>query len=411
MWKRYNAFLRRTPEITVSWQDHETGARAWLIINSLRGGAAGGGTRMHRGVNPREVIYLAKAMELKFALAGPQIGGAKCGIDFDNADPRKHDVLERWYRAIRPYLHDHYGTAGDLGIDEAEDVIPAFERIGLQYPQEGIVRGHFHYEDAQFNRVLKILEEGSRAPILQSDMGIEGHALTVADMVTGYGVAISIRRFYEARGQTLDGVRVLLEGFGNVGAGCALYLARWGARIIAISDHEKALIDTSGIGADDVQDLMLRRENKALPPNDPRIVRGEDRKRFWMTDADVFVVAAVSGTVNEPVLTQLANSKVAVIACGANQPFAEVKLGSTRIAQMADRRFAVLADIMANCGRARTFSYLMDPNAQPTAEGVFAGVDATITNTLRESIERTHDGTHGLFAGTIGYALDMIGAE
>src|SRR3954470_24155627 len=105
-WKRYNAFLRRAPEITVAWQDHETGARAWLIINSLRGGAAGGGTRMHIGVSPREVTYLAKAMELKFALAGPPIGGAKSGIDFDNADPRKADVLERWYRVITPYLRE-----------------------------------------------------------------------------------------------------------------------------------------------------------------------------------------------------------------------------------------------------------------------------------------------------------------
>jgi glutamate dehydrogenase/leucine dehydrogenase len=66
----------------------ETGARAWLVINSLRGGAAGGGTRMRLGLDPREVIYLAKAMELKFSISGPPIGGAKTGIDFDPLDPR-----------------------------------------------------------------------------------------------------------------------------------------------------------------------------------------------------------------------------------------------------------------------------------------------------------------------------------
>lgn len=79
----------------MSWIDAETSARAWLIINSSRGGAAGGGTRMRLGVRPREVTYLAKAMELKFALAGPPIGGAKTGIDFDPTDPRKLEVLER----------------------------------------------------------------------------------------------------------------------------------------------------------------------------------------------------------------------------------------------------------------------------------------------------------------------------
>ena len=103
MWKRYNAFLRKPPAVTVDWHDAETGARGWLVINSLNGGAAGGGTRMRVGVTPREVVYLAKAMELKFSLAGPSIGGAKAGIDFDPSDPRKPEVLERWYRAIAPY--------------------------------------------------------------------------------------------------------------------------------------------------------------------------------------------------------------------------------------------------------------------------------------------------------------------
>src|SRR5688572_11979166 len=83
MWTRYSEFLRTPPELTLDWRDAETGARGWLVINSHRGGAAGGGTRMRVGVTPAEVTYLAKTMELKFALAGPPIGGAKTGIDFD----------------------------------------------------------------------------------------------------------------------------------------------------------------------------------------------------------------------------------------------------------------------------------------------------------------------------------------
>ena len=80
-WQRYAQFIRTPPELSVAWHDNETGARAWLVINSLRGGAAGGGTRMRLGLDPREVIYLAKAMELKFSICGPPIGGAKNGID------------------------------------------------------------------------------------------------------------------------------------------------------------------------------------------------------------------------------------------------------------------------------------------------------------------------------------------
>ena len=52
----------------------------------LRGGAAGGGTRMRKGLDKREVESLAKTMEIKFTVAGPPIGGAKSGINFDPKD-------------------------------------------------------------------------------------------------------------------------------------------------------------------------------------------------------------------------------------------------------------------------------------------------------------------------------------
>jgi hypothetical protein len=137
VWQRYAAFLRRPPLVALEWHDAETPARGWLVINSLRGGAAGGGTRMRAGLGRREVVYLAKTMELKFLFSGPPIGGAKSGIDFDPADPRRRDVLRRWFQAIAPYLHACYGTGGDLNVDEMLDVIPACEEIGLAHPQEG----------------------------------------------------------------------------------------------------------------------------------------------------------------------------------------------------------------------------------------------------------------------------------
>ena len=56
------------------------------------------------GLDRREVESLAKTMEVKFSVSGPAIGGAKSGIDFDPADPRKNDVLRRWYKAVTPLL-------------------------------------------------------------------------------------------------------------------------------------------------------------------------------------------------------------------------------------------------------------------------------------------------------------------
>jgi glutamate dehydrogenase/leucine dehydrogenase len=73
-------FESKDPEIVFEWNDPETEAQGWIVINSLRGGAAGGGTRMRIGLDKKEVIALAKTMEVKFTVSGPPIGGAKSGI-------------------------------------------------------------------------------------------------------------------------------------------------------------------------------------------------------------------------------------------------------------------------------------------------------------------------------------------
>jgi glutamate dehydrogenase/leucine dehydrogenase len=408
-WRRYAAFIRTPPELNIAWNDRETGARAWLVINSLRGGAAGGGTRMRLGLDPREVIYLAKAMELKFSISGPPIGGAKTGIDFDPLDARRSDVLQRWYAAALPILRHRYGTGGDLNVDEVIDVIPAFERLGLEHPQEGVVRGHLRPDPADFRDVIRRLQTGVKAPV-EGAAGVPGMSVTVADMITGYGVAASVRDLYDRRGQALTGVRVLLEGFGNVGAAAGLYLARFGASIVAIKDARQTLVDSDGIDADAMADLVRRRENKLLPSSDPRVRGGTGRSRFWSVSADVFVSAAISESITTETLDQLDAVGVTVIACGSNQPFREMKIGSTRVAQAADRRFAILADILANCGMARTFSYLMEPGASTRGEPVFDAVDRTIGDALDEVLDRAARPGTGLLAATLGLALDRIGA-
>ncbi|HET9440418.1 MAG TPA: Glu/Leu/Phe/Val dehydrogenase dimerization domain-containing protein [Longimicrobiales bacterium] len=405
VWQRYSEFLRQPPELTFAWHDAVTGARAWLIINSLRGGAAGGGTRMRVGCDPREVAYLAKAMELKFAISGPAIGGAKTGIDFDPSDARKTEVLERWYRAIAPYLRERYGTGGDLGIDEITDVLPAFARLGLRHPQEGVVRGHLAPPPDQFDHIVRKLDAGVAAPAESASLHF-----TVADVVTGFGVAQAIAHYYRRCAQDLSSARVLLEGFGNVGAACALYLARTGARVVAIRDAQKVLLAPDGLSAQDVEQLIATRNGKLLPNDDVRVVHTRVAERFLSTRADVFVCAAISGSIDESVMTRLSALGVRTIACGANQPFAESKMGSTRVAQYADQRFAILPDILANLGMARTFSYLMEPHAQLTAHPILSAVESTITATLDQVLARNVRPDAGLLAGTLGLALDRVDA-
>jgi glutamate dehydrogenase/leucine dehydrogenase len=139
-----------------------------------------------------------------------------------------------------------------------------------------------------------------------------------------------------------------------------------------------------------------------------RIVHTRVSERFLATPADVFVCAAISGSLDESVMTQLRAGGVHTIACGANQPFAEAGMGSTRVAQYADQRFAVLPDILANLGMARTFSYLMEADAQPMASAALHAVQRTITATLDDVLRRNARADAGLLAGTLGLALDRV---
>ena len=212
---------------------------------------------MRRGLDRREVESLAKTMEVKFTVSGPAIGGAKSGIDFDPSDPRKDGVLRRWFAAVAPLLRAYYGTGGDLNVDEMAEVVPLTESNGLWHPQEGIVNGHFAADDRERVQrvgqlrlgVAKVVEDSRFTPAPEAKY-------TVADLITGWGVAESVRHHYRtygdpAGGRELAGKRVIVQGWGNVGAAAAYYLAQAGARIVGIVDRNGGIIEPKGLDFDE----------------------------------------------------------------------------------------------------------------------------------------------------------------
>ena len=212
-------FETKAPEIVFEWHDAETPAKGWVVINSLRGGAAGGGTRMRPGLDRREVESLAKTMEVKFSVSGPAIGGAKSGIDFDPADPRKNEVLRRWYKAVTPLLKTYYGTGGDLNVDEVHEVIPITESYGLWHPQEGVVNGHFVPSDSERIQKVGQLRTGVAKVVEDPRYTPEpSRKYLVADLITGWGVAESVLHYYRLYGGAVAGKRVVAQGWGNVGS-------------------------------------------------------------------------------------------------------------------------------------------------------------------------------------------------
>jgi glutamate dehydrogenase/leucine dehydrogenase len=382
-------FENKAPEIVFEWHDPETEAKGWIVINSLRGGAAGGGTRMRKGLDRREVESLAKTMEIKFTVSGPAIGGAKSGIDFDPQDPRKHDVLKRWYKAAFALLKNYYGTGGDLNVDEIHEVIPITEEYGLWHPQEGIVNGHYNPSKPDKIRKIGQLRQGVSKVIEDSNYIPDGakRKYVVADMITGYGVAEAVRHFYALWGGNVKGKRAIIQGWGNVGATAALYLAKEGAKIVGIIDRVGGIMKPEGMTLDEIKKLFADRSSNFLVA-DNLIPFEEINTKIWSMGAEIFVPAAASRLVKREQAEALIQNGLEVVSCGANVPFADPEIFFGEIAQFVDSKVALLPDFIANCGMARTFAYLMsEKGSNITDEAIFSDISNTIHNALLKVYE------------------------
>lgn len=387
-------YENKRPEIVFEWKDSETEAEGWVVINSLRGGAAGGGTRMRKGLDKREVESLAKTMEVKFTVSGPAIGGAKSGINFDPADPRKKGVLERWYKAVIPLLKNYYGTGGDLNIDEIHEVIPITEACGLWHPQEGVINGHFKaHENEKIQQigqlrygVSKTLDDSKYSPSLE-------RKYVVADMITGYGVSESIRHYYSIYGGNIQGKKVIVQGFGNVGAAAAFYLTQAGAKVVAIIDRVGGLLNESGFTFEEITQLFLDRKGNTLI-SDKLISFEEINSKVWDINAEIFVPAAASRLVTKDQVERMKNAGMEVIACGANVPFADPEIFFGPTGEFADENLSVIPDFISNCGMARVFAYLMQKGVSMTDDAIFTDTSNIIKIALEKSHQKNKSKTH-----------------
>jgi glutamate dehydrogenase/leucine dehydrogenase len=360
-----------------------------VVINSLRGGAAGGGTRMREGLDMNELLSLAKTMEVKFTVSGPAIGGAKSGINFNPNDPRKRGVLERWYKAVTPLLKHYYGTGGDLNVDADKDVIPITEDCGVWHPQEGIFNGHFKPTVAdKINRigqlrlgVIKVIEDSKFSPDLS-------RKYTVADMLTGYGVAEAVKHYYAIYGGTIEGKRAIVQGFGNVGAAAAYYLTQLGAKVVGIIDRDGGVINKEGFSMEEMTALFLEKNGNTLV-SEKMISFEEINNKIWSLPAEIFIPAAASRLVSKNQVQKMIDSGLEVISPGANVPFADKEIFFGPIMEYTDNHLSLLPDFISNCGIARVFAYLME--ARITLPMVDKAIFDDTSNIIKKALQKTFE--------------------
>ncbi len=380
-------YENKQPEIVFHWKDAQTEAEGWVVINSLRGGAAGGGTRMRKGLDQNEVMSLAKTMEVKFTVSGPAIGGAKSGINFDPNDSRKRGVLERWYKAVTPLLKHYYGTGGDLNVDADKDVIPITEDCGVWHPQEGIFNGHFKPTEAdKINRigqlrlgVIKVIEDTQYSPDLS-------RKYTVADMLTGFGVAEAVKHYYDIYGGNIQGKRAIVQGFGNVGSAAAYYLTKLGVKVVGIIDREGGIVSEEGFSMKEMTNLFLLKDGNQLV-SEKMISFDEINTKIWNLPAEIFIPAAASRLVSQDQVKKMIDAGLEVISPGANVPFADKEIFFGPIMEYADKHISLLPDFISNCGIARVFAYLMEGRVVLPMKDKAIFDDTS--NTIKKALQRT----------------------
>lgn len=387
-------FEDKKPEIVFEWNDSETEAQGWLVINSLRGGSAAGGTRMRVGVSRDEVLALAKTMEVKFTVSGPDIGGGKSGINFDPKDPRKTGVLKRWFKAAKPILKTYYGTGGDMNVDEVHEVIPFCKDEGILFPLEGIINGHLNLQGAEKIKIINQLSKG--VPLAVTTKGLAPNISAkycVGDLITGYGVCESVIHFYNIYGGTIKGKRVIIQGWGNVAATAAYYLAQAGATIVGIIDKNGGLINKDGFSFDKISELLKNRKSNFLNDSEVQLFTTIN-KNIWKVGAEIFIPAAASRLVTDEQLDNMIKNNLEVISAGANVPFADKEIFFGPIAKKADDKISVIPDFISNCGMARTFSYLMEENIEMNDFAIFDAVSKTIKLALEKVYKQNNTKTN-----------------
>jgi glutamate dehydrogenase/leucine dehydrogenase len=379
-------FENTRPEIVFEWKDSESEAEGWVVINSTRGGAAGGATRMRKGLDKHEVESMAKTMEVRYTVSGPAIGGAYSGINFNPADPRKAGVLQRWYRAVRPLLKFYYGTGGDVNVDEIEEIIPVIEGLGILHPTEGVFAGHYHSSEEDKQRRIDQLRRGM-SKVIQDECytpSVE-KKYTVEQMCTGFSVARAVKTYYDKWGGDIKKKRAVIQGWGNVGAAVGFFLTQMGVKVVAIVSHEGGLINQQGFSLEEIKSLVTSKNgNKLVSKNMLPFFMAN--QKIWDLEFEIFVPAAASRLIIKDQIDRMIASKIEVFPCAAHVPFFDPEIFLGPIGLYADEKFSVIPDFIANCGRARAATYFMENDVPENDESIFND----IANTVQQALEKTH---------------------
>jgi len=354
---------RRVLEVSIPVRrDDGTRVRftGWRVQHNITRGPAKGGIRYHPAVNRDETVSLAVAMSLKTALMNLPLGGAKGGVAIDPkllSERELERVTRRYVSEIFAFLGpDKDVPAPDVGTN-AQVMAWVMDQysIGIGHAVPGVVTG--------------------KPLALGGSLG--------RDSATGRGVVEAASLVCQSNGTSLEGKRIVVQGFGNVGMWAARLASGWGAKIVGVADMGGVITNGKGL---DVQALVRAMQDGAASVVETGIgevvARGAERSAEVFTlPSDIAMPCALGGAVDGD---EAATLTAKYVIEGANGP-----LSPAADAVLASRGVIVVPDIYANAGGV-TCSYLEQCQNYAHLQWDEDEVNASVVNTMRAVFKRLH---------------------
>lgn len=276
-----------------------------------------GGIRYHQNVNLNEVKALATWMSLKCAVANIPYGGAKGGITVDPSTLSQRELCRltrRFTYAIEPVI----GADADI---PAPDVNTNSQTMAWVLDTYSMLKG-------------------KPCPGVVTGKPVELGGSRGRSSATGRGVVISTRLILEQDNKRVEGIRVAIQGMGNVGGMAAKIFYENKAQVVAVSDVSGAVYCTDGLNIPEI--LHYMQEGRLLADYEKIGVTHIGNEELLTCECDILVPAALEDQINEEIAQKL---RCTYIVEGANGP---TTAEADEILQK--RNITLVPDILANSG-------------------------------------------------------------
>lgn len=288
----------------------------YRVHHSIARGPGKGGIRYHPSVCLAEVMALAAWMTIKNAAVNVPYGGAKGGV---RVDPRQlsRAELERLTRRYASEIHILIGPDKDIPAPDMNTNEQVMAWIMDTYS----------------------MNEGRTATGVVTGKPLQlGGSLGRKD-ATGRGVFITAAEAAKRRNVKIEGARVAIQGFGNVGTAAAQIFRGHGAKIIAIQDSSGTVFDPAGLDVSDLLTYSTQADNRVSGYSRAQSIKAED---FWALDCEFLIPAAMENQITPDIASKMGAQIVVEGANGPTLPAADDIL--------RERGITVVPDVLANAG-------------------------------------------------------------